>query len=412
MRGAELNHVVAQYNLGMAYKYGDLGLQLKLDQTRQAQAYAYLAPAAERGYVPAMVEAARAVSKGEGLEANPRRAVELLEIAASRGSWEAMFWLGNLYHGQDDARATIWYARAAESGDPRSQEILARSLADGDGVPAPQREAAGRYWRLAADAGSTRAQMTLANLLREGKIPFRPVVHSAPDSGALEIKNLYLSAFARGYPPAGFELARLYRGGFPKGIGSEAIPKDAEKSAALLWETMNKVKQANSDSLYAEPSTEYRAAFELLSMHDSGDDKRGDSTPVLTEDQVTQLRNDYGDGSKATWIRVAAISPVRCGTDNDPWVLVFDWSRDEPPTEPQFQWWERYYDCKEKERDRAKKEGRKELKPEDIGFTKQLRDIIAREYKAAKKDAQKKGTAVKSFRDRMADLVTKKIAGK
>ena len=414
-RGAELNHVVAQYNLGMAFKYGDLGLEVPHEQSRQALAFQYLGPASERGYLPAMVEAARALHEGQGIPENPRRAIELLEIAASRGSWEAMYQLGEIYRigkGGDEARAIIWHARAAESGDTRSQEVLADALTRGEGVPAPQREAAGRYWRLAADAGSMKAQMQLANLLRDGTIPFRPVVNAAPDSGALEIRSLYMSGFARGNPTAGLELARLYRSGFPKSVGSQAIPKDAGKSAILLWETMNKVKQADRDSIFANPTVEYWAAFELLGMYDAGEARRSDGTPVLTEDQISQLRADYGDGSKAYWIRVSAIGPVRCGGDvraNNPWVLVWDWKRDEPPTEAQFQWWERFQNCRERERELAKKNGRKEPKPEDIGFTKQLRDIIAREYKAARQEAEKKGTAAKPFHDRMAELVTKTV---
>jgi TPR repeat protein len=417
IRGAELNHVVAQYNLGMAYKSGDLGLQVTHEQNRLALAFQYLGPASERGYVPAMVEAAKALHDGHGIPENPRRAIELLEIAASRGSWEAMYWLGRVYQfpkAYDESRAIIWHARAAESGDTRSQEILARTLTKGEGVPAPQREAAGRYWRLAADAGSETAQMELANLLRDGKIPFRPAVQSGPDSGAIEIRGLYLSGFARGNPEAGFELAKLYRAGFPKGARAGAIPRDADRAVALLWETINKVKQADRDTLSAYPVTEYRAGFELLSIYDSGEAKRPDGTPALTDDQVAQLRTDYGDGSKALWIRVNAIAPVRCGESalaNNPWVLVWDWSREEPPTEAQFQWWERNFNCKEEERERAKKAKRKEPKPEDVGFTKQLRDIILREYKAARADAAKKAGAAKTFRDRMADLVSK-TAGK
>ena len=127
-----------------------------------------------------MIETAIALHNGYGITSDTKRAVSLLEIAASRGSWEAMFVLGEIYdkgYGADDGEALIWYGRAAEAGDLRSQAALARLLTDGKGLPAPQREAAARYWRLAADAGSLEAQVELANLLRDGKVPFRPIWH-------------------------------------------------------------------------------------------------------------------------------------------------------------------------------------------------------------------------------------------
>lgn len=70
--------------------------------------------------------------------------------------------------------------------------------------------------------------MQLANLLGDGKLPFRPKQHGRPDGGAEEIRLLYESAFARGKSYAGYELARLYRVGFPKDRPFEAIPKDTE----------------------------------------------------------------------------------------------------------------------------------------------------------------------------------------
>jgi hypothetical protein len=71
--------------------------------------------------------------------------------------------------------------------------------------------------------------MQLANLLRDGKLPFRPKQHGRPDGGAEEIRLLYESAFARGKSYAGYELARLYRVGFPKDRPFEAIPPTAAR---------------------------------------------------------------------------------------------------------------------------------------------------------------------------------------
>ncbi|NJO56290.1 MAG: hypothetical protein HC834_08045 [Rhodospirillales bacterium] len=91
-RGASLRHPVAQYNLGMAFLNGDLGAQLDTDgrtietaAARYAKAFEHLAAAAERGFLPALIETARLHFWGNGVPENEARAFELLEIAASRG---------------------------------------------------------------------------------------------------------------------------------------------------------------------------------------------------------------------------------------------------------------------------------------------------------------------------------------
>src|SRR5262249_25054372 len=128
-RGADLGHVLALYHLGLAYKNGGLGLydDSDLSDIRNlgvGKAFQYLSKAAESGFLPAMIETALALKGDWGLaEHNPKRAIELLQVAASRGSWEAMYQLGVLYdEGRDGANgdlkpykdsgdAIVWYAR-------------------------------------------------------------------------------------------------------------------------------------------------------------------------------------------------------------------------------------------------------------------------------------------------------------
>ncbi len=429
-RGADRNHVVAQYNLGMAYLRGDLGLgntskldntgQKLAEQNRDATAFKYLSAAAERSYIPAMIETAKLLHNGRGVVAgNPKRAIELLEVAAYSGKWEAMYWLGRIYHVglvRDDQKAIIWYARAAEAGDVRSQYWLADMLSNGEGVPAPQPEAAGRYFRLAAYGGSPEAQADLGDLLRDRKVPFRPMADRKQDSGALEIRTLYRAAFASGNPRAGLQLAKLYRTGFPAGEGSEAIPKDPERAQDLLYKTIERVKQAEPDSVEADPKVAAWAEFELISIYDKGEAKRRDGSSLLTDDQIHQLRDEFGDGSKQGFVRAGAIGPIACGDQNltNKWLMVWDWNRDDPPTEPQLRWLERRYSCAEKEIAKAKESNerwKRESTPEDTGFTKEFRDRIARQYKVAREDAQKNVATAKSFYDRMAELVSKPSEG-
>jgi hypothetical protein len=177
------------------------------------------------------------------------------------------------------------------------------------------------------------------------------------------------------------------------------------------------VRAAEPDSWGANPEVEFRAGFELVALHQAGEAKRRNGTSLLTSDEVHQLLTDYGDGSKFTWIRVAALGDVRCGRNNDPWVMIWDWNRDEPPTERQFDWWERFHNCFEQEEVAAKRAQAvaqlRGLKPsplpkrEDVGFSKRVRDIMKKEHQVARKDAEKQGAKGKTFRDRIVDLVSK-----
>ena len=404
-KGADLGHVLALYNLGMAHKNGDLGLVSQLAETKDAEAFKRLSKAAEAGFVPAVIETALYLKKGiygssgVAIQANRNRAIEMLEIAASRGSWEAMYQLGEIHANVDDNEAIIWYARAAEAGDTRSQARLAALMSTGRGLPAPQPEAAGRFLRLAADGGSIEAMFDLANRLRDGKIPFRPRLDGKPDGGAKEISDLYRAAFALGNPKAGLELGRLYRTGFPADRPSDALPKDAERAIDMLLKTIERVRSAPIDSAAADPMTEYYAGFELIKMYDAGEAKRKDGMPAIYDDQIDQLRADYGDGGKILYIWVGNIWPVECEKRGpDLWVAVWDWKKPLPPTETQFDWFERFNKCKERTDAKDKR------KEEDLGVPLRTREVFRRELQASR---DPKAKDKRSFVDRMADVVNK-----
>lgn len=425
-RGASLGDVVALYNLGLAHQNGALGLSSgETFAKTQTTAFKFLSQSAENGYVPAIIETAKALYCGDrcGITRDEKRAIELLELAASKGSWDAMHYLGEVTSTRNDTtQAIVWYARAAEGGESRSQAQLASLLTLGNGLPSSQPEAAARYWRLSAASGNTDAQVKLAELLRDGKVPFRPTPatlkhdgNGKPDGGALEILQLYSSAFARGNPQAGLELGILYRAGFPAG-GSEAIPKNPELAVSLLWKTMDNVRQADPDSAFAKPDPAILAAFELTKMVDAGEAKRGDGSSLLTQDQVDQLHADYGDPSKLLYIRVKSIthdaknSIVCKGADKrdrnlDPWVWIWNRKSSEPPTEQQFNWLERYYQCKQRPAD-------DKTKDQDLGITKKVRSVVNKEFAASvkleKTEDGAKSKPPKPFVDRMVEIITKK----
>jgi hypothetical protein len=143
-----------------------------------------------------------------------------------------------------------------------------------------------------------RAQMRLANLLRDERLPFRPNFEGKPDGGAGEIRRLYTSAFASGSPVAGLEFARLYRSGFPKDRPSEVIPKDPETAVELLGTTM-------------------------------------------AEDQVDQLRADYGDRATLKYLNFESAVllakpdvPVTCQrTAFSKNIAFWSWKCSVPPTD-------------------------------------------------------------------------------
>jgi hypothetical protein len=207
-------------------------------------------------------------------------------------------------------------------------------LMNGRGLPTPQVEAAGLYWRLAASSGAEDAEVQLAKLLRDRKIPFRP------DLGASEVKALYERAVARRLPVAALELGRLYRRGYTS-EDETIIEKSAPDAIAKFQQAIDFTLKADPESEYADPANAYLPAFEIIEMYDNGEAKSDDGTQLVSEARITELRNTYGDPRRRHFFKV----PVsRCTTWLDHmWVELWEWTRDEPPSEAQFQWFERYW---------------------------------------------------------------------
>lgn len=416
-RGANLGHTLALYNLGMAYRNAEIGSggaaagdsATTTPRKLEAQAFEFISKSAEGGYTPAVIQTALSLHDATGVNRDAARAVELLELAASRGSWEAMYWLGEIYSrgfmNHDPGEAIVWHARAAEAGETRSQRRLAEMLTEGTGLPAPQPEAAGRYWRLAADGGDAIAQFRLALLLRDGRIPARPrVEQDGPDGGGAEIRDLLRTAFAKGNPQAGLELGKLYRKGFPEGRPSKALPKDPKAAVETLLDTIELVRRSDNATDAGNPVYEYQAAAELISMNETGDSRRGNQN-MITEDQISLLKTEFGADTQTMWIRAAAAGGnVVCtraprDTSGRPnlWVLIWNSTVSTPPVMRQFDWFERRHRCKQREA------GDTKTKIEDLGVSQATRAAFRREYEAFQKDKDKK----KSYVDRMVELVNK-----
>jgi uncharacterized caspase-like protein len=106
-------------------------------QAELDEAIRYFERAAEAGSAEAQFELAKLYAEGRGLQADPRKAIELFEQAAAQNEPRALNRLGYYYfYGEmglpeDPARAVDLIGRAAEARDPRSMYNFAALVDDG-----------------------------------------------------------------------------------------------------------------------------------------------------------------------------------------------------------------------------------------------------------------------------------------
>ena len=404
-QGAQLHDTLAEYNLGMKYNTGELGL--KIDKR---QAYNWLAKSAEDGYVPAMVEAGRLLltERGAFENADPKRALELFERAARSNYDEAMFWIGWSYEmgveitqkdgkkepllAADYPKALQWYGRAADLGHQTAQVRMARMLTEGNGLPAAQPEAAGRYWRLAALSGSTFAQIELARLMMDRQIPPKP------KDGPAEIRKLYEAAEAAGHPRAALELAKLYRTGAQLN-NVDIVVKDTKAAVAHAKRAFELSKTAARNSEEAKPRYAFEAAFLLIEMHDKSEDKTPDGTRLISDQWLDELHAEYGDTSHHFTVLVPTVDlsdpPPRtsCSQASRFEVEVWDWDKSIPPTTLQFDWFDGYYGS-----------------GWSCGIEKQLRDEFETQWKQSQKSKTSFVDAMHKRLDELDQTATNKSA--
>lgn len=357
-RAAQQGDPLAMYNLALHYKDGTNDVKRDV-----AQAAEWFAKSAESGSVSAMVELGDALINGRGQAQNPRRGLEWLQRAADAGSVRAKFLLGMTYlkgkvcgcggedspnsQRQDPDLALLWFGRVAETGDSDAQAILARIMERGIGLLNPQPEIAERYWRLAAYGGSASAQFEFADRVRRGFLLIKQ------EYGEHEAITLLQRAMSQGSPQAALALAQINRNGE---LGQEKKPIEAMKLAyraielAVLTDPMT--EQGN-------PFHEIGAAQLLVEMAKSGEAVDALGRPLLTGDEIGRLERYYGavdPVTKKVAIRRLFV-PITCrirrsgngrndvSWTNREWLWVWDWGRNESPTEPQMRNIERTSGC-------------------------------------------------------------------
>ncbi len=158
---AERGEAWAQFNLGVAYRYG------KGVTKDQNEAVHWYRKAAEQGYAPAQNNLGVAYDNGEGIAQDQHEAVRWFRKAAEQGYARAQINFGFAYeHGkgvsQDQREAVRWYRKAAEQGNVDSQVRLGALYFLGKGVIIDEREA--YIWLSIAKANGNE---TAANLFKE-----------------------------------------------------------------------------------------------------------------------------------------------------------------------------------------------------------------------------------------------------
>ena len=350
LEAANQGFPAAMYELGLRYQKGLFGVQADF-----AQAYDWMAKAAEAGSVAAMVEVAESLWYGLGVSPNPHRAVEWAERAADAGSVDAKvdlglfyFWGYKIYDSNgdvDDAKtvladnslALLWFGRAAQSNNPRAQYYLAFMMERGDGLPIPQPEIAARYYRLAAHGGFEDAEIDLAERLRSGRIL------TNPENGANEAVDLLQRALSQGSARAATYLAEIYRNGE---FGNEKNPLKAMQYAYQGIKLSVEADPATEDG---DPFFEIDAGILLAEMAVTGEANDINGKPLLNDDEIERLQKYYGTVNpdvRKVEVRKLEV-PLGCAGEYTRLgnVWVWDWGRKELPTEPQFRSIERQTGC-------------------------------------------------------------------
>jgi len=347
----------AMYELAVRKREGSHGVEQDVKD-----GYRWLIKAAEHGYVPAMALVADALFFGEGVDENPRRAIDWAAQAASANYTYAKVQLGLYYdYGRwvrdkqtgerkptsldpDYTQAVLWWGRAAEDGDARAQYLLAQMMETGSGLPSPQPEVAERYYRLAAHGGYEDAEYELARRLRAG------VLLAKPENGDAEALDLLRRAYSHGSARAAQTLAEIYRN------GELGVAKDPEKALQYAFQAIKFATLADPTSKDGDPYHEMAAGILVAEMayNHQATDPSGNS--LFKTDELDRLQKFYGTievQSRRVKVR-SFYMPLYCSdpkkTPGGPrmrrsTVWIWDWGRSESPTEPQFRSLERDTRC-------------------------------------------------------------------
>ncbi len=161
---ADQGNVAALYYLGRMHQNG-WGVPRNIPQ-----AVSYFRAADESFYLPAATQLGKILlDNKDGVQTNPKQAIDLLKKAALAGDTEAVFELGNaavsgLGGEQNFNHAYGFYLIAALKGDKKAQFQLGQLYLTGFGIPQNYQRALLWFTR-SANQGYVRAQLELAHQL-------------------------------------------------------------------------------------------------------------------------------------------------------------------------------------------------------------------------------------------------------
>jgi hypothetical protein len=296
-----------------------------------------------------MIKVGTALWLGRGVQANPRRAVDWLQRAADLGWARAKLLLGRLYFypnlvrsaysfPADHQAALLWFGRAAEAGEPLAYFAMAEIMENGWGLPSPQPELAERYYRLAAASGSREAQVRYADRLATGRVIVKT------ENAVAQRIDLLKRALSQGSAEAAVQLARIYR----SGENGEKEPLEAIKYA---FQAIALAAEADPTEAGGNPYHELDAGILLVNMVKQGDAVSKAGRPLFTQDEIERMEKYYGradPAAKEVKVRRLVV-PMGCSGGGYLFkqIWVWDWGREESPTEPQFRFLERETWCRQ-----------------------------------------------------------------
>lgn len=161
MEKAESNDIEALVELGRMYREGD-GVEAD-----PIKAVGFLSKATELGDAGAASSLGYMFLTGEGIPADRCSAERYLSMSAELGNQVAMCNLGVLFSVTDPEMSMEWFTKAAESGSVRGMKNIAAAYASGQGVPMDKQKAIDWYSR-ASDLGDLDSICVLASMFRNG----------------------------------------------------------------------------------------------------------------------------------------------------------------------------------------------------------------------------------------------------
>jgi uncharacterized protein len=167
-KSAEQGHAMAQLNLGRFFYNGKYGVTQNF-----ATAVYWFEKSVAQGYVWAERALAQCYRTGNGVAADPVRALELYQRAANQGNADAESSVGDAYeHGWGGARtnwseALNWYLKAADHGDAWGQMKVGAAYLNGNGLQRDPNRAFDLLQR-AAQQGQAGAQFYLGSMYDQG----------------------------------------------------------------------------------------------------------------------------------------------------------------------------------------------------------------------------------------------------